>query len=73
MERDSTPVPAVGWPLGWEARGGQMWPLPSGRAQIGGRDRLRGKGHPPGSWCWDGEGKAPRLTGQRKVPGAGRG
>lgn len=38
------PAPAV--PLGCKAGRGQMWPPSLGRAQVGPRDRLRGKCHP---------------------------
>lgn len=73
MERDSILVFVVGWFLGWEVRGGQMWFLSLGRVQIGERDRFRGKGYFFGFWCWDGEGKVFRLIGQRKAFGVGRG
>lgn len=43
-ETDS--IPSTCCALGWKAGRGQMWPPPLGRAQVGGRDRLRGKGHP---------------------------
>lgn len=39
------PSPAVGQARGWEAGGGQLWSLSSGRAQADKRDSLRGKGH----------------------------